>query len=116
MGAGRRNLDETWKIGRPCRLKTELMEGERLDIGGYRIWVEDDTVRADRSRVFGGIKGYRLTGSTPRLGGRYKLDIFVDSNLIEIFVNDGQYVLSHVVYGLGEKIEGRMEHVYVGGK
>ena len=78
--------------------------------------MEDDRVRADRGRVFGGIKGYRLTGSTPKLGGRYKLDIFVDSNLIEIFVNDGQYVLSHVVYGLGAEVNGPIEHVYVGGE
>ena len=27
-------------------------------------------------------------------------DIFIDGNLIEVFVNGGQYVLSHVVYGL----------------
>ncbi len=117
VSAGRKNQGRTGLAGRlPCRLKTELSEGERLDIGGYRIWVEDDAVWADRSRVFGGIKGYRLTGSTPGLGGRYMLDIFVDSNLIEIFVNEGQYVLSHVVYGLGEKMEGRIEHVYVGGE
>ena len=50
--------------------------------------------------MFGGIEGYRLAGSTPKLGGRYELDIFVDHNLIETFVNSGQYVLSHVVYGL----------------
>ena len=71
-----------------------------LDIGGYRLWIEDDRVRADRSRVYKGIEGYRLTGNTPKLGGRYELDIFVDHNLIETFVNGGQYVLSHVVYGV----------------
>lgn len=84
----------------PYRLGTVLKEGQELDIGGYRIWIEDDRVKADRSKVFGGIEGYRLAGSTPKLGGRYELDIFVDHNLIETFVNGGQYVLSHVVYGL----------------
>lgn len=84
----------------PYRLRTVLKEGQGLDIGGYRLWIEDDALWADRSRVFDGIEGYRLTGNTPRLGGRYELDIFVDHNLIETFVNDGRYVLSHVVYGL----------------
>lgn len=84
----------------PYRLGTVLEEGQELDIGGYRIWIEDDRVKADRSKVFGGIEGYRLAGSTPKLGGRYELDIFVDHYLIETFVNGGQYVLSHVVYGL----------------
>lgn len=99
----------------PYRLKTELGEGEELNIGGYRLWVEEDTLKADRSKVYGGLKGYRLSASTPKLGGRYELDIFVDGNLIEVFVNGGQYVLSHVVYGLGDEIEGKAEHVYVGG-
>ena len=84
----------------PYRLKAVLKEGQELHIGGYRLWIEDDRVRADRSRVYKGIEGYRLTGSTPKLGGRYELDIFVDHNLIETFVNGGQYVLSHVVYGV----------------
>ncbi len=84
----------------PYRLKAVLKEGQELDIGGYRLWIEDDRVRADRSRVYKGIEGYRLTGNTPKLGGRYELDIFVDHNLIETFVNGGQYVLSHVVYGV----------------
>lgn len=81
-------------------MKAVLKEGQELDIGGYRLWIEDDRVRADRSRVYKGIEGYRLTGNTPKLGGRYELDIFVDHNLIETFVNGGQYVLSHVVYGV----------------
>ena len=99
----------------PFRLRTSLKEGEGLDIGGYRLWVEDDSLNADRSKVFGSLSGYRLTGSTPKLGGRCELDIFVDGNLIEVFVNGGRYVLSHVVYGLGDKLEGPLEHVYVGG-
>lgn len=91
----------------PCRLRTVLEEGRELNIGGYRIWTEDDAVWADRSKVYAGIEGYRLTGSTPKLGGRYELEIFVDDNLIEIFVNGGQYVLSHVVYGLGGSVSER---------
>lgn len=99
----------------PYRLKTKLELGEQLNIGGYRLWVEDDALKADRSKVYSGLYGYRLSASTPKLGGRYELDIFVDGNLIEVFVNGGQYVLSHVVYGLGDEIKGKAEHMYVGG-
>lgn len=35
-----------------------------------------------------------------------RLEIYVDSNLIEIYINDGEYVLSSVVYGLSDIIEG----------
>ena len=109
------SLLEKGPLGRPaCRLKTELKPGERLDIGGYQIWVDEDSVKTDRSRVFGNVEGYRVRGTTPSLHGTYKLDIFIDPNLIEIFVNDGQYVLSHVVYDMERYMEGRVEKIYVG--
>ena len=39
------------------------------------------------------------------------LEIFVDPNLIEIFVNDGEYVLSNVVYDLGVEIKGKVQRI-----
>lgn len=39
------------------------------------------------------------------------LEIFVDPNLIEIFVNDGEYVLSNVVYDLGVEIKGKVQGI-----
>lgn len=100
-------------IEQPCRLKVILKDGESLDIGGYRIWAENDSVKTDRSKVFDGIEGYRMISSTPPLNGRYELDIFVDSNLIEVFVNNGQYVISNVVYGLGDNVTGYVEEIYI---
>lgn len=97
--------------GKPCWLKVTMKEGEALDIGGYRVWVERDSVKTDRSQVFAGIKGHRMASSTPGLSGKYKLDIFVEPNLIEIFVNEGQYVISNVVYGLKDYIAGRIEKI-----
>ena len=32
------------------------------------------------------------------------MEILVDANLIEVFVNDGEYVISNVVYGVGNEI------------
>lgn len=102
---------------RPYRIKTVLREGEGLDIGGYRIWVENGAVKADRSRVFNDIKGYRLQAETPKIEAEcesgYALDIFVDKNIVETFIDHGQYVLSHIVYGLKEYISGRIENMYV---
>lgn len=95
-------------------LKADLKEGERLDIGGYQIWVEEDRLRADRSLVFDELEGYRTLGETPQLDGRCELDIFVEPHLIEIFVNGGKYVLSHVVYGLGDKITGNIKQIRTG--
>ncbi len=97
----------------PCRIRTVLKEGEVLDIGGYKIWAEQGAVKTDRSRVYDGMGGGRLVCETPRVGD-YRLDIFVDRNLIEVFVNEGEYVVSNVVYGLEQWIEGRVEKMWRG--
>lgn len=99
---------ETVDYNKPFRIKTELMEGRRLNVGGYILWIEDDCLRTDRSTVYPTAGAPRLVNRTPKLGGRYELDIFVEPNLIEIFVNSGQYVLSNVVYNLKPYIEGEV--------
>lgn len=92
---------------RPVRVRTALREGEALDLGGYRVSLEGGRIIGDRSRVFDGPAGHRLTAATPALGeGGCDLDIFLDPHLVEIFVNGGQYVLSHVVHGLGSGLTG----------
>ena len=101
--------------GIPLRLRTSLSEGESLDIGGYRIWVEQGCLKTDRSLVFQNISGPALTASTPEKLSRHALDIFVEPNLIEIFVNEGEYVISHIVYGLGHTLTGPVAHIYTGG-
>ena len=97
---------------RPCRIQTVLEEGEEINIGGYRIWMENGYVWTDRSQVFREIEGHRLVSSTPERLGCCRLDIFVDRNLIEVFINDGEYVISHVVYGLGDRILGKVERIF----
>lgn len=107
------NLAEAdWEKG--FRLKASLKEGEELNIGGYRIWVEDGCIRTDRSRVFGENEQYRSAFSTPELSDGYYLDIIADKNLIEIFVNDGEYVLSNILYNPGREIMGTIEEIFEG--
>lgn len=97
---------------RPVRLRTTLREGEELNLGGYRLRLREGRIEGDRSAVFAGLQNCRLTARTPRLTvDACRLDIFLDPNLIEIFVNDGAYVLSHIVYGLGPRLEGPVEAV-----
>ena len=49
---------------------------------------------------------------TPEIKEGYHLDIYVDHHLIEIFINDGEYVLSNVVYGLDNRIQTDIEAGY----
>lgn len=103
--------NEIFDPEKPCRIQTVLDEGEEINIGGYRIWRENGYIKTDRSQVFQGIEGHRLVSSTPESLGCCRLDIFVDSNLIEVFINEGEYVISHVVYGLGDRILGKARRV-----
>ncbi|MCK6073767.1 glycoside hydrolase family 32 protein [Paenibacillus silvae] len=102
---------EQLDYAQPFQLQTTLHEHHVLDIGGYRIWLEDGRLRTDRSEVFRGLEQYNLHFQTPEWRGEWQLDIFVEPNLIEIFVNQGQYVLSNVVYDLKGYVryEGELE-------
>ena len=41
---------------------------------------------------------------TPEMKNGGHVEILVDSNLIEVFVNDGEYVISNAVYGIENQI------------
>ena len=86
------------------RLSLELPEGGRIDIGGYKVTRIGNRICTDRSDVFTGHEAWRMEAATPEIKEGNHLDIYVDRNLIEIYVNHGEYVLSSVVYDLGMEI------------
>lgn len=101
----------TRRIGSPAeagsagyRVRLELLEGETLDIGGYKIFRRGSRICTNRAAVFAGHTDQRIACATPEVREGFRLDVYVDKNLIEVYVNDGEYVLSNVVYGLGEEI------------
>ena len=55
---------------------------------------------------------YRLTAETPVLRDGCELEIYVDSNLIEVYANQGEAVISSVVYGLSEVVTGEAYTLY----
>ncbi len=94
------------------RLSIELEEGEEINIGGYRIFRREGKICTDRSMVSGKSEGRRMVFSTPELKKGYHLDVYVDPNLIEVFVNNGEFVITNTVYGLGSGIcTGRKEEL-----
>lgn len=98
---------------RPFMLKAALRAGEALDVCGCRIALENGRIVTDRSRVFPRLPGCRTAAQTPPLdAARCALEIFVDEHLIEVFVDGGRYVLSQVVYGLNDRLEGPVEELH----
>ena len=86
-----------------------LENGESVDIGGYVIKREDNRLITDRTAVFPNFEGAHLKSETPELKEGCRLEVLVDKNLIEIFVNDGEYVVSSAVYGLKDRFIHRIQ-------
>ena len=93
-------------------VKTTLENGECINIGGYQIWRKQNKLFTDRSAVFVKDDNYRLTAETPVLQDGCELEIYVDSNLIEVYANQGEAVISSVVYGLSNHIDGEAYTLY----
>lgn len=86
------------------RLETELEDGEEIVIGGYRIFRKENKICTDRSAVLWENMKCRSQFQTPELKGGSRIEVYVDENLIEVFVNGGEYVITNVVYDLGKEI------------
>jgi beta-fructofuranosidase len=96
------------------RVQATLREGERIDLGGYVIAFEGGRVVTDRTRVVPEQTQMKRICRTPVLEAETcRLDIFVDRNIVEVFVNDGQYVISNVVYSMGRTVSGPIGRLFV---
>lgn len=86
------------------RVSFALDEGETAVIGGYKISRKGNRICTDRTGVFPKGPGSRMQSATPEVKEGFWLDVYVDANLIEVYVNQGEYVISHAVYGLTDEI------------
>lgn len=87
------------------RVSFDIRDGESICIGGYRIFRQGNRICTDRSAVFPEQTNFQMRSETPELKGGFHLDVYVDRNLIEVYINSGEYVISHAVYGLTDEIE-----------
>lgn len=98
--------------GDVVRLVAELEEGGRINIGGYEIRRNGRMLDTDRTRVFPKDAARWLRRTHTKLAdGRCSLEIYVDHGILEIFVNEGERVITQVVYGMQgaicwEKVKG----------
>lgn len=82
----------------------ELKEGDSINIGGFTICRKNGQIVTDRSSVFPQFEGAHIVSETPEIKDGNLLEILVDRNLIEVFINNGEYVISNAVYGLKDTI------------
>ncbi|MCH5324645.1 MAG: glycoside hydrolase family 32 protein [Eubacterium sp.] len=94
------------------KIVLELKNGDSIDIGGYVLERRDNKIYADRSAVFAGHDEIKCRFKTPEICDGERLDIYVDKNLIEVYINNGEYVLTNVVYGLSGDIRAKDYELY----
>lgn len=83
----------------------ELKDGEQADIGGFLIRREGNKIYTDRTAVYPSFDGAHLISGTPEIRDGYQVEVLVDDNLVEVYINDGEYVISNAVYGLGRSVQ-----------
>jgi Beta-fructosidases (levanase/invertase) len=88
-----------------CRISLCLEDGGCVNAGGYRIFRRGNRICTDRSSVFCKGDGYRMMFETPDVREGSRLEIFVDEHMVEVYVNDGEYVISNAVYGMGRELQ-----------
>lgn len=83
----------------------DLEDGETINIGGFLITRKGNRIITDRAKVYpANVEGAHLISETPEIRDGFRLEVLVDSNLIEVYINDGEYVISNAVYDLEDKI------------
>lgn len=92
-------------------LKSNLKIGETLNIGGYKISYNENKLITDRSNV---IRGHNELENNVEISiaEKCELEIYVDENSIEIYINDGEYVITHAVYDMTDEIAGAPSKLY----
>lgn len=97
------------KINQPAKIAADLKEGDYFNIGGYIISFENNQVKVDRSNVF--VENASLFNSKSQAGTKFEtpaledgnhIDIYIDHQVIEVYANNGEYVLANIVYHLGD--------------
>lgn len=82
----------------------DLKEGETADIGGFLITRQENRIHTDRTALYPAFEGAHLISETPEIREGYRLEVLVDENLVEVYINDGEYVISNAVYETGKTI------------
>ena len=87
------------------RLRFSLLDKDAVDVGGYRIFREGNQIYTDRTKVYKEFPDLQTRFLTPELKDGFDLEVYVDKNLIEVFVNNGEAVISNTVYHLGTEVK-----------
>ena len=95
---------ENIDLSKQLCIKAKLKNDSQINIGGYEIIFKDGILTANREKVLN--EEYaNLKASTPKLKDECNVEIYSDYGVIETYINDGLYVISHITNPLNSQIE-----------
>lgn len=97
------NKTDSFNSQTPCKIETTLKNNDSINIGGYYIKYENNQVIINRSKVYIDNPAALTILSSPKTE-KCNLKVFYDYNIMEVYINDGQYVISNIVYNLKDNL------------
>ncbi len=97
----------------PFMMKASLKENESMNLGGLKIWIHDDKLYVNRAQVSIQHEKVCQECHTPKLNHRYDLEIYYDQYIFEIYINEGYYVCSQIVYHLDYSLHDYPSHAVI---
>lgn len=89
----------------PFYMHVKLNQNSQINLGGMKLSIQNDCLYCDRTQVSIEHDKVCNINTTPPLNGQYDLEIYYDYHVFEIFINDGYYVLSQLVYDLNDELK-----------
>lgn len=100
-----RPMEDVKEAGRDgYRVRLRILDDGCVNVGGYRITRRGNRIRTDRTEVFCKGEDYRMVFETPEVKEGDWLDIYVDDHMVEVYINDGEYVITNAVYGIKREL------------
>ena len=90
---------------KPFKLVADLNSNSYLNLGGFMIDIQDDCLHINRENV--SIVANKVCNDvvSPQLHGHYHIELYYDYHVFEIFINQGKYTMSQIVYELNNDID-----------
>ena len=95
----------TLSFDKPFKLVADLNKESSLNLGGFIIDIQDDCLHINREQV--SIVADKVCNDviSPKLNDQCHIELYYDYHVFEIFINQGKYAMSQVVYELNDNID-----------
>jgi beta-fructofuranosidase len=90
-------------LAAPFKLSIQLQDDQSINLGNFIITFKNNTLICDRTKVSISHPKVSNINKSPNIN-TCDLTIYYDFNVFEIYINDGKYVMTQVVYNLDQSI------------